>query len=123
MDKALCGMVLILSCIFLSLTAPSVKGEVASCQTGDGSIITSCMEFASSRSIPASLEKTCNLKGARNVGWVKSPCPRAGTIGYCEIPRKDTMTQVVYCYRSQGVPDKQKLQSCKQVCKGRFGVY
>jgi hypothetical protein len=69
------------------------------------------------------IEKICGKEGAKNVKWFKNPCPRAGTIGYCEVPRNDTITQVVYCYKKQGIPDKQRLGFCKQTCKGRFAAY
>jgi hypothetical protein len=81
------------------------------------------MEFASGKSIPAPIEKICGMGGAKNFKWFKNPCPRTGTIGYCEVPRNDTITQVVYCYKRQDIPDKQKLGFCKQACKGRFAVY
>jgi hypothetical protein len=109
--------------IFLCLIASQAKSEVSSCQAYDQATITSCMEFASGKSLPASTEKLCTLGGPRNYSWVKNPCPRSGIIGYCEIPRKDTITQVVYCYKNKGIPDKQKLEFCKQACKGRFAAY
>ena len=116
--------ILSISCyIVLSLIASQAHSEVASCQTDDQGTITSCMEFASGKSIPEPIEKICGKGGAKNVKWFKNPCPRACTIGYCEVPRNDTITQVVYCYKKQGIPDKQKLGFCKQVCKGRFAAY
>jgi hypothetical protein len=108
---------------FFGLIVLQAHGEVTSCQTFDHGVILSCMEFASGKSIPAQMEKICTLGSSRSSKWVKSPCPRAGSIGYCEVPRYDTITQVVYCYKKLGMPDKQKLEFCKQVCKGRFAVY
>lgn len=109
--------------LVLSLIAFPAHSEVASCQTDDQGTITSCMEFASGKSIPGPLEKICSMGSTKNVKWFKNPCPRTGTIGYCEVPRNDTITQVVYCYKKQGIPDKQKLGFCKQACKGRFAAY
>ena len=108
--------------IFLGLFVLHAHGEVASCQTIDQGAIASCIEFASSKSIPAPMGKICTLGGSRTNKWVKNPCPRAGIIGYCEVPRNDKITQVVYCYKRQGIPDKQKLESCRQACKGRFAA-
>lgn len=123
MRKGLVVLVAIVWCVYLCLIASPANSAVASCQTDDQGIITSCMEFASSKSIPAPLEKACIIGGSTNIKWAKSPCPRAGIIGYCEVPRNDTITQVVYCYKRQGIPDKQKLEFCKQSCKGRFAAY
>jgi hypothetical protein len=109
--------------IVFTLIAFPVYGEVASCQNEEQGLVTSCMEFASGKSIPANTKKICRVGDAKNVMWVQNPCPRTGTIGYCEIPRKDTITQVVYCYKRQGIPDKQKLEFCKQACKGRFAAH
>jgi hypothetical protein len=103
--------------------ASSARCEVTSCQAEDRGVISSCMEFASSKPIPPSMEKVCTLGSPASTKWVKNPCPRSGIIGYCEVLRKDTITQVVYCYKRAGVPDKQKLEFCKQACKGRFAVY
>jgi hypothetical protein len=108
---------------FSGLIAFPAHSEVASCQTDDQGTITSCIEFASGKPTPASMEKVCVMGGTRNAKWVKNPCPRAGTIGYCEVFRNDTITQVVYCYKRQGIPDKRKLEFCKQACKGRFAAY
>lgn len=109
--------------IFFGYIVVQARGEVASCQTHDQGAITSCIEFASSKSIPAPMEKICTLGGSRGNKWVTYPCPRTGSIGYCEVPRHDKITQVVYCYKRQGVPDKQKLEFCRQTCKGRFAAY
>lgn len=123
MEKGFTAMVSIVWCIFLCLIASQANSAVASCQTDDQGAVTSCMEFASSKPIPASMEKVCTLGDSGSNKWVKSPCPRTGIIGYCEVLRKDTITQVVYCYKRQGIPDKQKLGFCKQACKGRFAAY
>jgi hypothetical protein len=120
------GLVVIVSlvwCIFLCHIASQANSEVASCRKDDQGTITSCMEFASSKPIPAPIEKICKMRGADNVKWFKNPCPRAGAIGYCAVPRHDTITQVVYCYKRQGISDKQNLEYCKQACKGRFAAY
>jgi hypothetical protein len=123
MHKILIALMFFVCFAFPTLIASQAYSEVASCQTDDQGTITSCMEFASSKSIPAPIEKICGMGGAKNVKWFKNPCPRTGTIGYCEVPRNDTITQVVYCYKRQDIPDKQKLGFCKQACKGRFAVY
>jgi hypothetical protein len=123
MHKILIALILFICFAFPGLIASQAHSEVASCQTDDQGTITSCMEFASGKSIPEPIEKICGKGGAKNVKWFKNPCPRAGTIGYCEVPRNDTITQVVYCYKKQGIPDKQKLGFCKQACKGRFAAY
>ena len=123
MKKNLVIMFSIAISISLGIIPFQACGEVTSCQTHEQGTITSCMEFASSKSIPAPMEKICTLGGSKGNKWVKNPCPRAGAIGYCEVPRNDTITQVVYCYKRQGMPDKQKLGFCKQACKGRFAQY
>jgi hypothetical protein len=123
MHKILIALILFICFAFPGLIAFPAHSEVASCQTDDQGTITSCMEFASGKSIPGPIEKICGKEGAKNVKWFKNPCPRAGTIGYCEVPRNDTITQVVYCYKKQGIPDKQRLGFCKQTCKGRFAAY
>lgn len=123
MLKIFMSLMFFFCCAFPGLITSQVHGEVASCQTADQGTITSCMEFASGKSIPAHIEKICGMGDATKVKWFKNPCPRIGTIGYCEVPRNDTITQVVYCYKRQGIPDKQKLEFCKQACKGRFAVY
>ena len=123
MKNGLIVMFSIVSGVFLSLVVLQAYGEVTSCQTFDQGIILSCMEFASGKPIPAPMEKICTLGSSRSSKWVKNPCPRAGSIGYCEVPRHDTITQVVYCYKRQGIPDKKKLEFCKQACKGRFAAY
>lgn len=109
--------------IFLSYIVVQVHGEVASCQAHNHGALTSCIEFASSKSIPKPLEKICTSGGSTGNKWVTHPCPRAGSIGYCEVFRHDTITQVIYCYKRQGVPDKQTLEFCRQTCKGRFAAY
>ncbi len=123
MKKGLVMIFFIVISIFLSLISLQAYGEVTSCQIHDQGAITSCIEFASSKSIPSRMEKTCTLGGSKGNKWVKYPCPRAGSIGYCEVLRHDTITQVVYCYKRQGMPDKQRLELCKQACKGRFAAY
>lgn len=123
MKKSLVIMLSIATSISLGLFPFQAQGEVTSCQTHEQGTITSCMEFASSKSIPAPMEKICTLGGSKGNMWVRNPCPRAGTIGYCEVHRNDTITQVAYCYKRQGMPDKQKLGFCKQACKGRFAQY
>jgi hypothetical protein len=123
MKKSLVLMFLITISISLGIIPFQACGEVTSCQTHEQGAITTCMEFASSKSIPAPMEKICTLGGSKGNKWAKNPCPRAGAIGYCEVPRNDTITQVVYCYKRQGMPDKQKLGLCKQACKGRFAPY
>jgi hypothetical protein len=123
MHKIVIALMLFVFFAFPGLIASQAHSEVASCQTDDQGTITSCMEFASGKSIPGPMEKICGKGGATNVKWFKNPCPRAGTIGYCEVPRNDTITQVVYCYKKHGMPDKQKLGFCKQACKGRFAAY
>lgn len=120
MKKKYVLLIPIVSCIILGLFSSFGRGEVASCRSDDHGLTMSCMEFASNKPIPVSLEKTCTAMGK---SWAKNPCPRSGTIGYCEIPRKDTTIQVVYCYKRAGIPDKQKLEFCKQDCKGRFAGY
>jgi hypothetical protein len=109
--------------IFFCLVSLHVHGDVASCQTHDQGTIISCMEFASSKSIPASMEKECTSRGLGNNKWVKSSCPRIGSIGYCAIFRNDTISQVVYCYKRQSIPDKLNLGFCKQACKGSFTAF
>jgi hypothetical protein len=110
-------------CVIFGFIASQARGDVTSCQANDQGIITSCMEFASGKLIPTSMEKVCTQTGSMINAWVKGPCPRSGAIGYCEIPRRDTITQVVYCYKKSGIPDKQRLAFCKQACKGRFAAY
>jgi hypothetical protein len=121
--KSLVIMFLIAVSIPLGLIAFQARGEVTSCQTNEQGTITSCTEFASSKSIPPSMEKICTSGTSKGNKWVKNPCPRAGAIGYCEVPRNDKIIQVVYCYKRHGMPDKQKLGFCKQTCKGRFAPY
>lgn len=123
MKDGLVMIFLIVIGVFLGLIVLQAHGEVTSCQTYDQGTVLSCMEFASSKSIPAPMEKICALGSSKSSKWVKNPCPRAGSIGYCAVPRHDTITQVVYCYKKLGMPDKQKLEFCKQVCKGRFAAY
>ena len=109
--------------IFFCLISLRAHGEVTSCQTYDQGAIISCMEFASSKSIPASMEKECISRGSGNIKWAKSSCPRIGSIGYCAVFRNDTISQVVYRYKRQGIPDKLNLGFCKQACKGSFTAY
>jgi hypothetical protein len=117
-------LILLIVCfVVLGFIASRAYSEVTSCQAEDQGVIISCIEFASSKPIPAPMEKVCTLGGSASSRWVKNPCPRSGTIGYCVVPRKDTITQVVYCYKKHGIPDKQKLELCKQACKGRFAAY
>lgn len=123
MKNVLIMMFSIVINVFLGLVVLQAHGEVTSCQTYDQGTVLSCMEFASGKPIPASMEKICAPGNSRSSKWVKSPCPRAGSIGYCQVPRHDTITQVVYCYKRQGMPDKQKIEFCKQACKGRFAAY
>jgi hypothetical protein len=123
MQKILITLMALVCLAFAGLIASQAKGEVASCQTHGQGMLSSCMEFASAKSIPASMEKACTMKGAENVKWLKNSCPRTGIIGYCGVFRNDTITQVVYCYKKQGVSDKQKLELCKQACRGRFAAY
>lgn len=121
--KTFCRVVCFSSLFLSSVMVASGSGEVASCQAyAQGSII-SCTEFASSKSIPGSLEKICLRDNLGNVAWGKQPCPRAGTIGYCEVPRKDFITHVVYCYKRPGVPDNHILEVCRRTCKGRFAPF
>jgi hypothetical protein len=122
-QKVLIVLIVFVCFAFPGFVASQAKGGVASCQTDDQGTLSSCMEFAGAKSIPASIEKACGTRDAKNVKWLKNSCPRTGIIGYCEVPRNDTITQVVYCYKKQGVPDKQKLEFCKQACKGRFAAY
>jgi len=114
---------LIVCFLILGCVVAKARCEVTSCRTDNQGILVSCMEFASGKPIPVSLEKACTLGGTATNKWTKNPCPRAGTIGYCEVPRHDTITHVIYCYKKQGISDKQKLELCRQVCKGRFAVY
>jgi hypothetical protein len=109
--------------VVFGLPVSPAQCDVASCQADNQGTIVSCMEFASGKPIPAPMEKICTKGGSQNTKWMKNSCPRSGAIGYCEIHRQDTITQVIYCYKRQGIPDKQKLESCKQACKGRFAAY
>ncbi len=100
----------------------SAFGETSSCQNRPQGSLAGCMEFSGS-SLPAPLEKVCTMMPGNT--WVAGkPCPRQGTLGECRVPRNDNIVQIVYCYKRQGVPDKQKAGFCKQSCgKGTFIAY
>jgi hypothetical protein len=112
----------LLSAIFcIAGNCYSAYGETSSCQSAIEGRLSSCMEFTGS--LPAPLEKICTM--SRNNKWMPGkPCPKEGTLGECKVPRNDSITQIVYCYKRKGIPDKQKVGFCKQACgKGTFTAY
>jgi hypothetical protein len=99
---------------------PESRAASGSCQTrSDGKL--DCMEFTGT--LPAGLNKAvCTIAGSQNTKWVDGPCPRENVLGFCEVPRKDGISQRVYCYRMTQLPDAQRLEYCRMGCNGTFTV-
>ena len=107
--------------VFLVVFTPLARSETVSCQSFTQGALSSCMEFGGTLSGP--LDKVCTMSPI-NKWLVGTPCPKTGALGECKVSRADAVTQVVYCYKRQGIPDKQKIGYCKQACgKGLFTAY
>ncbi len=109
-----------LAVVLLAWSCPSVVwAATASCQSKTSGGF-SCMEF--SGTLPSVLRNICLMGKDQNTRWIEQGCPRTEVLAHCNVRREDGIQQTVYCYRSAGLADAKKIESCRQTCQGVFGT-
>jgi hypothetical protein len=114
-------------CLFCTITifafftgylGETAHAGTASCQSKQEGKF-DCMEF-SGNLLAAPLKQVCTPAGG--LQWVDSPCPQVNVLGYCDVPRTDSIRQRVYCYHMADLPDTQRIEYCRMGCNGTFSA-
>lgn len=103
------------------LVSSTVGADTGSCVSLQKGKVMGCVEFSSAGALPGGFAVACPSGGTMQ--WVTGPCPRENALSACQIPRKDTITHISYCYQKytgKDLPLSQAVAYCKQSCRGTF---